>query len=91
MHHRNAKPGSYNNRTLQHTPQIHSQPLDQELTTMFRKDRAACLNINLFEPQKEPFQGFVFFCRFSSSCDASFNMSVASLCIFSFESATACM
>lgn len=31
------------------------------------------------------------FCLFSSSCDASFNMSVASLCMSSLDRATACM
>lgn len=31
------------------------------------------------------------FCLFSSSCEASFNMSVASLCMSSLDRATACM
>lgn len=34
---------------------------------------------------------FALFCLFSSNCDASFNMSVASLCMFSLDRATACM
>ena len=102
MQQRNAKPGINNhhrtNSTAHHPSNYIPKPREQELTTTFRKHRVSSMSQH--KPPLEPeegtpswldFQGLVFFCRFSSSCEASFSMSMASLCMFSFERATACM